>query len=364
MESTKLNILYIATSITGGGGVARILSQKTAAFVEDGHQVKIASTNDRSTKPFYAFDSRVSFVLYDQPIRRINQVKRYYAFIESALISTFKPDVIFVIDNGIKGYFASYFLHTKTPLYFEVHGSRNFLLAPISSKLKRFFVDKLTLWLSRRFTGVIVLNEQSKSDWKHQHMTVIPNWIDVQASPLPTTALKKKQCIAIGRLVPEKNYEMMLAIWNKLHVKFPYWKLVICGTGAPEYVAELKALAGPGVIWKGEITGVEQVIQESSFMLHTSKMEGMPMAFLEAMALGVPIVAFDVDFGPADLIEHGKTGYLLPFGNEELMAHCCLIFMTNPDVVQSFGQQAIHAVKRYGKAVVLAQWMHFLKGLK
>lgn len=363
MGIKKINILYISTSTTGGGGVARILSQKTASFVQQGHQVRIISTNDNSEHPFYTFDSQMQWYFYTQPIRTLMQMKRYYAFVQQQGIEAFQPDVIFVLDNGIKGYFASLFLKTTIPIYFEVHGSRNFLLSPILSKWKRHLVNRLTLWLSKRFTGLIVLNESSKKDWKHSNLSVIPNWIELDKSTPSQQESSKQQIIAIGRLVPEKNYETLLAIWKRLEVIYPDWRLVICGTGAPSYTAQLQSIAGDSVIWKGEVEDVNREIQTSAFMLHTSKMEGMPMAFLEAMALGVPVVAFDVDYGPSDLIDDGVNGYLVPLGDQQKMVDNCLMLMQQPSLCNQLGTQAKNDIKQYDKPRVLQQWIHFFESL-
>lgn len=363
MGFKKLNILYIGTNITGGGGVARILSQKTAAFVQQGHCVQIVSTNAQTQTPFYAFDAQVSFVFYKPAVRTFPQMKRYYAFIENEVMAKFKPDVILVIDNGIKGYFASYYLSQTIPIYLEVHGSRNFLLTPIQSFIKRKAVAWITQFLSTRFTGLILLNDRAKKDWKHANISVIPNWIEIDKTKPVSRSNKEKKAIAIGRLVPEKNYETLLEVWRQLHVLKPDWHLVICGSGAPTYVEKLKKIADASVIWRGEVEDINQELESSVFMLHTSKMEGMPMAFLEAMALELPIVAFDVAYGPSDLIQEGHTGYLIPFENQPEMLARSLHLMNHPALCTSFGQQAKQAVQAYEKSLVLQQWITFFESL-
>ncbi|MGG5507286.1 MULTISPECIES: glycosyltransferase [unclassified Myroides] len=363
MEFKKLKILYIGTSLSGGGGVARIISQKTAAFIQAGHHVHIISTNDRSTQPFYAFDPAVHFSWYPKPIRTILQMKRYYDFVNQVVISRFQPDVVIVIDNGIKGYCASYLLKTQAPIYFEVHGSRNFLLSPITSKIKRVLVDRLTLALSKRFTGLILLNTSSAKDWQHRNVTVIPNWIEQKNTSVVAEKKHTKQILAIGRIVPEKNYEELLAIWREIQQLRPDWQLVVCGTGEVGYVDKIKKIATDNVTWKGEVALIQHEIQHSAFVLHTSKMEGMPMAFLEAMVLGVPVVAYDVPYGPADLITSGINGYLVPFGDQRSMIQRCLELIDQPSVVQQFGEQAKQAVKVYDKTLVLQQWFSFFEQL-
>jgi len=364
MGIKKLNLLYIATNSAGGGGVSRILSQKTAAFIALGHQVQLVSTNDtlnENKTPFYPFHPAVQVIYYPQRIQTIAQMKRYYAFIQTEVISSFKPDVIFVVDNGIKAYFAPYFLQSNVPIYLEVHGSRHFLLHPISSFFKRTLVDQVTRYLSRYFDGLILLNESSRSDWKHPNLQVIPNWIELTSNQLqPKTT---KQIVAMGRLAPEKNYETLLQIWADIHREKPDWSLFICGTGEPTYVEQLKKNAPSSIQWMGEITAVQTVLTHSAFLLHTSLMEGMPMVFLEAMAAGIPVIAFDVDFGPADLIEDGKTGYLVQEGDTKRMQQCALQLMNHPDQTRQMGEQARESIQKYEKQNVLNQWISFFEAL-
>jgi len=356
-----MNILYLATQIKGGGGVARIVSQKTNEFITIGHQVTIISTNDISEYPFYSFNEKVSIISYPQKVQTFLALHQYYKYIKKEC-SILKPDCIFVIDNGIKGYFAGCYLYKKAPIYFESHGSRNFLLHPVSSFWKRKLIAYITAWLTRYFDGIIVLNQSMSTDWKHQNIQVIPNWIERE---IWQKAIDKKQhqqqIVAIGRLVPEKNYEMLFEVWKQILNQYPDWQLVICGGGNSEYVKQLQKKQPKNVLWKGEVEDLTNILATSSFMLHTSKMEGMPMAFLEAMSVKVPVLAFDVDFGPADLILDEINGFVVPFGAIEQMKNRCVELIQNKDKCLQMGEQAYKSIAIYEKENVVKQWLTFLK---
>lgn len=71
----------------------------------------------------------------------------------------------------------------------------------------------------------------------------------------------------------------------------------------------------------------------------TSEAEGCSNSLLEAMAQGKPVVATDVG-GNRELIEHGKTGLLVPFGDSEAIAEAVLSLINNPDLAAAMGQKA------------------------
>lgn len=361
MKEKGLTIVYIATQIKGGGGVARIVSQKTAEFVALGHQIYIISTNDMiDSAPFYSFDFKVNFILYPNKVRTLFDLHSYYRFIQQICTTQFQPDLFLVIDNGIKGYFSGFYLRKIAPVYFEVHGSRHFLLDPISSSWKRKIVERLTAGLTRYFDGIILLNERMRKDWNHQNLIVLPNWIERKLwNKSGEQTEKSLQIVAIGRLVPEKNYEMLLTIWKQIIEVYPNWKLVICGGGSEEYTAILKEQGHVSIDWKGEIEDLSGVLEASSFMIHTSKMEGMPMAFLEGMASKLGVIAFDIDFGPSDIIQDGKNGFLVPFGNQQLFISRCVQLIEDSDKRLAMGEHAYETIARFEKQVILNQWIQF-----
>ncbi len=355
-----MHILYLATQIKGGGGVARIVSQKTDEFIALGHCVTIISTNDVLGVPFYPFNNKVCIISYPHKVQTFFALHNYYQYIKNEC-NTLQPDCIFVIDNGIKGYFAGLYLNKIAPIYFESHGSRQFLLHPISSFWKRKLIAVSTALLSRYFDGIIVLNKGMSSDWKHKNIHIIPNWIQRKLwQKAITQKTKQQQIIAVGRLVPEKNYEMLFEVWKKVVSQCPNWKLVICGGGNPEYVAFLQKNQPQNIEWKGEIEDLTSVLATSSFMIHTSKMEGMPMAFLEGMSAKLPVVAFDVDFGPADLISDNINGFIIPFGAIDTMKDSCFELIQNEEKCLKMGEQAYESVAIYEKEIVMKKWISLL----
>jgi len=127
----------------------------------------------------------------------------------------------------------------------------------------------------------------------------------------PTGPRSPEPCfVALGRLVPHKRVERILAIWARVRPTTG-GTLVVAG-GGPE-AARLEALAPPGVVFTGAV-GLEdkqRLLSEAWLLVHAAHHEGWGTVIMEAAALGTPTLAFDVR-GVRDSVVDGTTGVLVP----------------------------------------------------
>ena len=89
----------------------------------------------------------------------------------------------------------------------------------------------------------------------------------------------------------------------------------------------------------------------------SSGFEGFPNALLEAMAHGVPSVAFDCPTGPADMIVDGENGLLVLPDHTDDLGRALARLMTNPELRSALGDQARKVRTRFGGAVVIDKWL-------
>lgn len=355
-------VVYIASSITGSGGVSRIMSEKVKAFKEKGITVCIVSTNDTTETCFYTDLHQAELVFYPHKVNHVGAIALYYKFVQTEVINKLNPSVVLVIDNGIKGYFAPYYLTKKVPVFFECHGSRNFLKLQTNNWFKQQLILGSTAVLSFLFKGIVILNSQSKKDWWGRSTRVIPNFITLANSQLPTSPILHKKIVAISRIAPEKNIETLLQVWEKIYAMHPTWELVICGGGDTAYFQTLQSKS-IGVVWHGEVQDVSCFIEKADFLLHCSVMEGMPMVFLEAMSCGKPVIAFDVDFGPADLIQEGSNGFLVPKNDVAYCVQKVNELINDPSQIIEMGIEARKSLVRFEKDRIVKQWLTFFESL-
>lgn len=167
--------------------------------------------------------------------------------------------------------------------------------------------------------------------------------------------------ISVGRLHRSKRYDILLQAIEYVYSRRPV-TLWICGEGymhdmlkkqihsnaQHEYVKMLGFCRNPYALMR----------QADVFVL-TSDNEGMPNALVEAMILGLGVVATDCPFGPGEIITHGINGYLASVRNPPDIARCILAALHNKNHHTMRMHASYHAKKMYNPETVQKQWNNF-----
>ena len=95
----------------------------------------------------------------------------------------------------------------------------------------------------------------------------------------------------------------------------------------------------------------------------TSNYEGFGMVLVEAMACGVPTIAFDCKCGPRDIIDHGKNGLLVPDGDISGLAEAMMRLMADEEERRAMSRNALKVVDTYSEEAVMAKWIALFSNL-
>ena len=149
--------------------------------------------------------------------------------------------------------------------------------------------------------------------------------------------------LAVGRHQAQKGFDLLLRAWVDVVAAMPAARLRIVGVGP--LGAELAALAAElgvaaSVEWLPPTPGIEAIYRESAVFVLSSRYEGMPLALLEAQALGVPAVAFDCPTGPRDIVAD-NTGVVVPAGDCAALAGAVVALLGDPERRARMGRAAI-----------------------
>ena len=149
--------------------------------------------------------------------------------------------------------------------------------------------------------------------------------------------------LAVGRHQAQKGFDLLLRAWVDVVAAMPAARLRIVGVGP--LGAELAALAAElgvaaSVDWLLPTPGIEAIYRESAVFVLSSRYEGMPLALLEAQALGVPAVAFDCPTGPRDIVAD-DTGVVVPAGDCAALAGAVVALLGDPERRARMGRAAI-----------------------
>ncbi|MEU0566681.1 glycosyltransferase family 4 protein [Nonomuraea sp. NPDC005983] len=228
-------------------------------------------------------------------------------------------DVVLDCQNGIP-FFTPWVLPRRTRVccvvhhvhdrQFEVHLPR--WLAAVG----HFLEGPASRWTYRRRQSVAVspstvVAMRERLGWTGP-IQIIPNGVSVGASGKPRRS-GEPRLVCVGRLVAHKRVDLLLDAVPELRKRWPGLTVDVIGRGPEE--ARLRARLPEGVTMHGYLPEADKELLISSAWLqvNASQGEGWGLCVLEAAALGVPTVAFDVD-GLRDAVRHGETGWLLPEG--------------------------------------------------
>ena len=317
-----MKVFYLATRITGAGGVAKVTAQKVNYWTAHwNYEVAICSSNETNAAPFYSFDSRVRIFQYTLPTKTIAEVYAYYKCV-AAWIKEVNPDVVICSDNGLKAYLAPWFLSTNIPLVLEIHGDVDLMFRSFSGywrqKLAQFVVQQSI----RRFDRLLFLNDKALQQWAHPNKMVIPNCVEAVA--IQAIQRQPYTAIAVGRIAREKRYDVLLKSWRIVRQQFPDASLCIYGeVEDPVYYDELQESACAGVFFQGVTPAISTKIASSTVLVHPSISEGFGMVLYEAVAVQTPIVAYDTLRGASfleDVVFWVPEGDIAGFANRIVAA--------------------------------------------
>lgn len=144
----------------------------------------------------------------------------------------------------------------------------------------------------------------------------------------------------VSRLDTVKNHPMLLRAMQQVLRRFPDTRLVIVGDG-PERAALEDLATELGIAQQTLFTGFSahagEFMRQMDIFLLPSYTEGTSMTLLEAMSLGKPIVATAVG-GTPEIVEHGKTGYLVPSDDAAALAAAIEQLLADPEQARRLGQ--------------------------
>ena len=143
--------------------------------------------------------------------------------------------------------------------------------------------------------------------------------------------------LSVGRLTVQKDFGVLLSAFAKLRARRPA-RLMILGEG--ELRPELESLAqqlgiDADVALPGFRDNPYAYMRRAAVFVLSSRFEGLPNALIQAMACGTPVVSTDCPSGPAEILQDGQWGRLVPVGDVELMAMAISVTLDNkvhPDV--------------------------------
>jgi glycosyltransferase involved in cell wall biosynthesis len=191
-----------------------------------------------------------------------------------------------------------------------------------------------------------------QSPFVPRQLFVVRNGLDLeQFRSAPPIARGKIRIVGIGSLEPRKRWERLLRAALELKRRGYDFVVQIVGDGSLrgslKHQAQVMGVADR-VEFMGYSENITGLLAEATFLVHTSDSEGYPNVVMEAMACGRAVVATDAGDVPS-LVEDGKTGFVVPRGDEAALLARMVALMTDHDLCQRMGEAArTQAERQFG----------------
>jgi glycosyltransferase involved in cell wall biosynthesis len=350
--------LALVISALGAGGAERVIVTLANAWAARGWQVALITFEPPGTRPYYEVDPHVALRQLGVPSvgqprwRAIRQGLRRVRALRQALRSA-APDVAisFLAKINVLTMLASRGLGFPV-----IVSERN------NPERQRF--RGTWSWLRQRLYGTawwVVAPSRGVLDSFPQRIRrrgrVIPNPVDLAraASPRPGTG----RLVAVGRLVHQKGFDLLLRAFAEIAPDHPDWSLTIWGEGEERAALEASC-ARLGLAGRVRLPGLTerpgQWIEQADLFVLSSRYESFGNVITEAMAAGLPVVAFACPWGPGDIVRDGEDGLLVPPEDVDALAAAMRRLIVDADLRQRLGAAAARNVQRFARDAIIAQW--------
>lgn len=336
------------------GGAERVVIRLTKALIDKGYQVYIYTTLKHRENE------------YDKPegaIRRHCYCENEW-YIPSKIRAFMKKDSIncaIIMGRPLCIFAIPALFGTKIPVIVSERS------APQNARIKatvRLLSNQLM-----KFADAYVFQTQDVQSYFcrsiRRSSVVIPNPIVVEELPQLFEGERRTSIVAVGRLVPEKNYRLLIDAFEIFHIRFPKYILEIFGEGKERYSIEnaiIEKKMQDIVLLKGECSDVFEQINSAAMYVMSSDFEGMPNALLEAMAIGLPVISTDCPCGgPKEIIKTNNNGQLVPVRDVEALVNAMVFYAENRREANRYGSNAISVRDSYRIENIVEKWENIIE---
>lgn len=236
----------------------------------------------------------------------------------------------------------------------KIFNFQNSHLYPNSNKIKPGY-DNVIYNLGNGVDCLVVLTNSELEDLKKnvpkdkwKYIVVISHATPKKIINIPLNSRPKNKFLSLGRLEPVKRVDLMIKAFKKV-VDFDHNAILdIYGHGSDyNSLVDLTKRLGlqDNVKFYGFTTSTDAVYQSHTALLFTSSYEGFGMTLMESLANGTPAIAFDIKYGPKDIITSQKDGFILEDGDVEGLSSNMIRLINLAD--NRFNQNALESSKRF-----------------
>jgi len=372
-----MKIAFCIEEAFNSGGMERVLAMIANALCER-HEVAVITARQGKRPDYFQLDERITRVDFGITTKKkhipllYNPIKNEYQRRLSDYLCEHKFDIVVSlsslemyflprIKDGSKKVVWFHMAHDVFNLwsYAEYKGVVAKVAAAIQTRRRRRFAS--------RFDKIVVLTKVDLEYWQKYCPQSCCIYNPITITDATDADLSSKQAIAVARLDRQKGLDYLIDAWAIVHKRFPEWTLNVWGKGPlkQELQNQIDARGLQDVfLLRGTTKDIGKEYAQSAFYVMSSRAEGLPLVLIEASAYGMPLVSYDCHYGPSDIIEDGKNGFLIPsVGDVNALADAICKMIENEAQRKEMGRNAKEMSKRFELQEIIKQWETLFKEL-
>ncbi|WP_048000453.1 accessory Sec system glycosyltransferase Asp1 [Lactiplantibacillus herbarum] len=180
-----------------------------------------------------------------------------------------------------------------------------------------------------------------------------------QCASIPVSERQAHQIIYTGRLDKERRVDQIVTAFAQVQRKIKDATLVIYGYGGEldqlkQQVKQSKLEAA--VTFAGYQPDLTKAYDQAGAAVYTGESDAQPLSIVEALSHGVPVVAYDINYGLSDVVKDGKNGYLVTDGAINQLVTSLTRTIENPQRQQRLSKGAYRSSEQYADEQVWKEW--------
>ncbi|MEK6477766.1 glycosyltransferase family 4 protein [Catalinimonas sp. 4WD22] len=355
-----MKICFLVPSLVAGGA-EHVMSHMANFWANKSYSVSIITLNHPQETPFYPLEEGVDLI-------QLNLLEKGNSFQKAVLffkqwnairreINIIKPNVLiaFLDITILLALTVRPFIQAKV-IVSERNNPYLNETNPLLKKINHFLY---------RFSDQLVLQTNQIAHTFPHHLQnkirIIPNPVLPPSHKLQDKSQEQSThtIISMGRLKWQKGYDILIKAFAPLAKAHKEWSLVIIGEGDERHHLE-SLCRQEGVSEQVQLVGRRynpyDMLKEASVFVLSSRFEGFPNALCEAMAIGLPCVATQCQFGPEEIIEHNVNGILVKVNDEIALRNALELLIESSTLRKKLGEHALKITERFALAKVMNQW--------
>jgi poly(glycerol-phosphate) alpha-glucosyltransferase len=196
---------------------------------------------------------------------------------------------------------------------------------------------------------------------QHDNLYVIPHSIEKEISRVDFEKRIPKRAIYLGRYSAEKQQDSLIRSFSKVVQNHTDAQLHMYGFGDSEQIETLKKLIKElglenNVFINDFVDNPGEIYDSASLAVLPSRIEGFSLFLLEGISHGCPVISYDIDYGPKDMIDEGENGYLVEPDNEDKMAQRIIELFNDEEKLIAMSEASYKKADSFKSEIIAEKW--------